>query len=81
MINIGARKPRGLGKLALREAALLTEARDKLSKIDAVNSLFFLLSHEFLLATLSIMPENSLAGNISFPSLPLYNTYRREVNP
>jgi hypothetical protein len=39
MINIGAREPRGLSKLALRETALLTEARDKLSKINAVNSL------------------------------------------
>jgi hypothetical protein len=81
VVNIRARKPRRLGKLALREAALLAQLRHNLGKIYTANTLFFLSYPENLLATNSIMPENLLAGNVSFPSGPFYNYHRRGVNP
>src|SRR5579883_454594 len=81
VVNICARKPCRLGKLALREAALLTQLRHKLGKISTANTLFFLSYLKNLLATNSIMPENLLAGNVSFPSGPLYDYRRRGVNP
>jgi hypothetical protein len=77
VVDICARKLRCLGKLALREAALLTELRHKLSEICATDTLFFLSSPEGLLATTSIMPESLLAGNVSFLSGLFYNYHRQ----
>lgn len=60
---------------------MLTQLRHKLGEICTTDTLFFLSYPVSVLATTSIMPENVLAGNVSFLSGPFYNYQRRGVYP